>query len=345
MTDVTTKLDEIGERLGTLDSRTRELEEVDEHVQSLKDAARQADQTSADATGPEGELTKHREAIEHLSAQARQTHASLGALKIEHAALGNCEASCARRTPRSSSQSTTPPRSRASSRDSRDCDGTDRRLRPARRHVTAAREDTAAAMTAIKDVEKKLGPLAQLQELGQNTDERLVTLNALAERVSLKAKAIEGQQPDRRARPRSIQPCERDGLVDGGADRQVERGHEACGDRRRDPGAARDVLFRHDRAAGGRARLHEETEQQTVSLEKRSALLVESMHAQVGTLEVDKKEVDAVGERLRALVGAIGRAETRMNGLAGHEKVLSTVSNGVRHSPGASRISSRSRKN
>ena len=57
-----------------------------------------------------------------------------------------------------------------------------------------AREDTTAAMTAIKEVEKKLGPLAQLQELGQNTEERLVALNALAERVSLKAKVIESQQ-------------------------------------------------------------------------------------------------------------------------------------------------------
>src|SRR5881396_3436509 len=57
-----------------------------------------------------------------------------------------------------------------------------------------AREDTTAAMTTIKDVERKLGPLAQLHELSQSTEERLGSLNALAEHVAHKAKAIEGQQ-------------------------------------------------------------------------------------------------------------------------------------------------------
>src|SRR4029077_13070502 len=57
-----------------------------------------------------------------------------------------------------------------------------------------AREDTSAAMTTVKEVEAKLGPLARLHELSQSTEERLTTLNALAEHVSHKAKALETQQ-------------------------------------------------------------------------------------------------------------------------------------------------------
>jgi uncharacterized protein (DUF3084 family) len=57
-----------------------------------------------------------------------------------------------------------------------------------------AREDTAAAMTTVKDIEKKLVPLAQLHELSQSTEKRLAGLNVLAEHVSRKAKALESQQ-------------------------------------------------------------------------------------------------------------------------------------------------------
>ena len=70
---VTTKLDEISKRLTTLDDRTKELEELDKRIQGLKDAARQAEQTTQKAIGPDGELRKHREAVQQLSSQALQT--------------------------------------------------------------------------------------------------------------------------------------------------------------------------------------------------------------------------------------------------------------------------------
>ena len=330
MTDVSTKLDEIGERLGTLDGRTRDLEAIDEHVQSLKDAAQQAEQTVQSALGAEGELTKHREAVEHLSAQAQQTHSSLDALKIEHAALEQLRDQL-RTTQTEVKQSVDVATALENELQmirgmamglTEDC----ARLADTSR---VAREDTAVAMTAIKDVEKKLGPLAQLQEIGQNTEERLVTLNALAERVSRKAKVIEGQAP---TVEHALVQANRVNEMVWSMEVQIGKLNEGM----KHAATADETLARLETLSAemterlqAAARLHEETEQQTVSLEKRSALLVESMHAQVGTLEVDKKEVDAVGERLRALVGAIGRAETRMNGLAGHEKVLSSVSNGV----------------
>ena len=233
MTDVSTKLDEIGERLGTLDGRTRDLEAIDEHVQSLKDAAQQAEQTVQSALGADGELTKHREAVEHLSAQAQQTHSSLDALKIEHAALEQLRDQL-RTTQTEVKQSVDVATALENELQmirgmamglTEDC----ARLADTSR---VAREDTAVAMTAIKDVEKKLGPLAQLQETRPEHGR-----TAGDAQRPCRARLAQGQSDrrpgtNRRTRPRSGQPGERDGVVDGGPDRQVERGHEARGDRR-----------------------------------------------------------------------------------------------------------------
>ncbi len=65
-TSVTTQLDEIAKRLATLDDRSKELAEVDKRIQALKETARQAEQTTQQAIGPDGELQKHREAVQHL---------------------------------------------------------------------------------------------------------------------------------------------------------------------------------------------------------------------------------------------------------------------------------------
>ena len=84
---VTAMLDEITKRLTALDERTRELEEIDRRIEGLKESARQAEQTTQKALGPDGELQKHREAVQHLSSQALGTQATLDTLKKERATL------------------------------------------------------------------------------------------------------------------------------------------------------------------------------------------------------------------------------------------------------------------
>src|SRR5438270_118336 len=86
-TGVTSRLDEITKRLTVLDDRTKELAELDKRIQSLKESARQAEQTTQKALGPDGELQKHREAVQHLSSQALGTQATLDTLKKERATL------------------------------------------------------------------------------------------------------------------------------------------------------------------------------------------------------------------------------------------------------------------
>ena len=84
VTGVTMTLDQIGARLASLDSRTRELEELDQHVQSLRDVARQAEGSVREAIRPNGELQKHREAVEQLTTHVQQTDRKSTRLNSSH---------------------------------------------------------------------------------------------------------------------------------------------------------------------------------------------------------------------------------------------------------------------
>ena len=84
-TSVTARLDDLATRVASLDARTKGLEEIDARIQALKESAEQTAQTTQKAIGPDGELQKHREAVQQLSAQALQTQASLETLKKERA--------------------------------------------------------------------------------------------------------------------------------------------------------------------------------------------------------------------------------------------------------------------
>ena len=67
--------------------------------------------------------------------------------------------------------------------------------RPAARSVADEHTKQASATAQIvQEVEKKLGPLAELQQISKNTEERMSSLNALAEHVNQKIKALENQK-------------------------------------------------------------------------------------------------------------------------------------------------------
>ena len=330
VTDVTATLAEIGGRLAALDGRTRELEQLDGHILSLRDTAKQAEQSVQNAMSPSGELQRHRDAVEELAAQTKQTQESLHALKTEHAALEEMRAKL--RTTQSEIRQSVDQASALQSELEliggmatgliEDC---------ARIEATSrtAREDTTTAIAAIKDVEKKLGPLSQLQELGQNTEERLATLNALAERVSLKAKVIEGQQP---AVEHALVQANRVNEMVWSMEVQIGKLNEGM----KQVATVDETLARLEKLSidaterlQSAAKLFGDTEHQTVNLEKRGAKLLEAMHAQVGTLAVDKKEIETIAERLRVVEGAIDRADSRMSAFAGHEKTLQNISQGI----------------
>jgi chromosome segregation ATPase len=330
MTGAGTKLDEIGGRLAGLDGRTQELEQLDGRIRELQAAATQADQSFREAVRLDGEVRKQREAIDELSLQARQTYASLDALKEERAAFEEL-----RDQLRSAQIGIKQSAEHAGALDSELA-----QLRGIASGLTedwarigetsrTAREDTSAAIAAIREAEKKLGSLTQLQALAQNTDERLVALNALAERVSLKAKAIESQQ---QTVEHALVQSNRVQEMVWSMDQQIAKLSEGM----RRAATAEETLARLEKLSTdttqrleGAARLHAETEQQAALLEQRAASLLESMHTQIGTLAVDRKAVETVDERLRILDDAVGRAEARMGALAGQEKDLAGIAQGI----------------
>src|SRR6476620_2020246 len=74
-----TRLDEVNDRLAKTAKRTGELEAIDARSNSLGDAVSQAEKDTARLTAPDGELEKHKQALQNLSSQALQTRDSLDA--------------------------------------------------------------------------------------------------------------------------------------------------------------------------------------------------------------------------------------------------------------------------
>jgi hypothetical protein len=145
-----------------------------------------------------------------------------------------------------------------------------------------ARDHTTAAMAMVKEVETKLNALGQLQELSRGIEERLNSLNALAEHVSRKGK---GREPaaGRRTRRRSGQPRERSS---GRWTGKITEG-EAGG-----PGGRNVTTRREDHPRCQRASVVTKTQQVQRDNDKcrRSCRPGEAVQSQVDTLAIRKKE-------------------------------------------------------
>jgi chromosome segregation ATPase len=192
---VASRLDGIQERLDSLDDRSKEVADLDARIEALRSAAQQAEERTQRTIGPDGELQKHREAVLQLSSQALQTQSTIETLKKERSTLEELRAQLrtAHMEAKQSVSQTGVLKSeleqirQTSSSLTQDYTKLRNTSREARDHSTAA-------MAMVKDVETKLGALAQLQDLSRGTEERLTSLNALAEHVARKGKAIESQQ-------------------------------------------------------------------------------------------------------------------------------------------------------
>ena len=76
-----TRLDEVTGRLNQAAARVTELEAIDARIKSLADSVAEAEKEAARLTAPDGELQKHRQAIQNLSSEALQARDSLDGLK------------------------------------------------------------------------------------------------------------------------------------------------------------------------------------------------------------------------------------------------------------------------
>src|SRR5438309_5441343 len=170
----------------------------------------------------------------------------------------------------------------------------------------AAREDTTAAMATVKEGENKRGPLARLHELSQSTEERLTSLNALAEHVSHKAKALENQQ---QAVEHAVVQANRVNEMVWAMDVQIGKLNEGM----KQAAKAEETIGRIEKLAqetdaqlDSAAKIRQQAERDTIKLTKDAGGLLDAVRAQVETLAVKKKEFEAFDERVRALTSGVG---------------------------------------
>src|SRR6185295_992862 len=288
---VTSRLDEIAKRLTALDDRTKELSELDKRIQALRDSATQAEQTTQKALGPDGELQKHREAVQHLSSQALGTQDTLDTLKKERAALEELRFQL-QKSDNEVKQSLGQSNSLKAELEQIRAVATTLTQDYAKIRETSreAREDTTAALTTVKEVENKLGPLARLHELSHSTEERLTALNALAEHVSHKAKALDSQQ---QSVEHAVVQANRVNEMVWDMDVQIGKLHEGM----KQIARAVDTLSRTEKLASetnaqleSATKLRQETERETGKLKKEATALLDAVRGQVDTLVLKKKE-------------------------------------------------------
>src|SRR5256885_13061806 len=177
-------------------------------------------------------------------------------------------------------------------------------------------------MATVKDVENKLGPLARLHELSQSTDERLSALNALAEHVSHKAKALETQQ---QAVEHAVVQANRVNEMVWAMDVQIGKLNEGL----KQSVKAEETITKieklseeTDQRMDAAAKLNTEVGRETAKLQKESTILLEAVRTELNTLSFKKKEFEAFDERLGTLQSSVGDAESRMEALAAKDKNL-----------------------
>jgi uncharacterized coiled-coil DUF342 family protein len=191
----TERLETMTSRFSALDQRVKAADQLEQRIESLSLATTGARELVDDVTAPDGDLQKHREAVQTLSSQILLTQASVDTLKNERevfedlrAELRQVQADVKQSVEQTATVKGDFDQMRVlSSQLAQDYS----KIRDASRE---GHERAAGAMETVKDIEKKLGPLAELQELSKGTEDRLASLRALAEHVSLRAKALENQK-------------------------------------------------------------------------------------------------------------------------------------------------------
>src|SRR6266550_4144498 len=322
----TTKLDEIVKRVEGLEDRARSFGEVEKRVQTLLESATQAQVAGEKLMAPDGELQKHRQQMQQLSSQALETQASVDALKRERATLeefrnqlrgaqGEIKQSVDHATALRADLDQVRGTAGQLSQDYN-------KLRDTSRE---AREDSIAATEAVKDVEKRLGPLVQLQELSKTTEEKLTWLNSLAEHVTQKAKALESQK---HTVERAVVEANRLNELVWSMDVQVNKLNEGLKQavRGEESLSKIDKLVSETNAQVEAAtKTRDEFAREAARFEKDGRTLVDVMRNNLEKLSLEKKEFEAFDQRLRALQSSVREAENRVDSLSAKEKNLSLL--------------------
>jgi chromosome segregation ATPase len=320
------RLDDLGQKVGGYEDRARGLEQIEKRIATLVEQVQEAQRVSEKVTAPDGELQKHRLAVSQLASQALENQATIETLRKERSSFEDLRAllkvSTTEVAKAVESVATLKGELDAVRTTGAQLSSEFGRLRDTSRE---AKDASATAMESVKEIEKKLGPLVQLQELSKNTEERLASLNALAEHVSQKAKALEAQK---HAVERAVVEANRLNEMVWSMDVQVAKLNEGS----KNVARAEDTVARMEKLAqetlaqlSAATTAREEWSREFTRLDKESRGLSEYLKTTVERLAVDKKEFDQFDHRLRALSGQVAESETRMDGVLQKDKQLAVM--------------------
>ena len=320
------KVDELGIKVTGYEDRAKGLEQIEKRISALLDQVNEAQRISEKITAPDGELQKHRLAVNQLASQALENQATIETLRKERSGFDDLRVSL-RASTAEVTKSVQNVAALKSELDVIRSVGAQLTSEFARIRETSreAKDDSAAATEAVKEIEKKLGPLVQLQELSKNTEERLTSLSALAEHVSQKAKALESQK---HAVERAVVEANRLNEMVWAMDVQIAKLNEGS----KQVARAEDTVTRMEKLAqetsaqlSAATTAREEFGREFARLDKESRGLSEYLKTTVERLSVDRKEFDQFDHRLRALSGAVAESEARMDGVLQKDKSLSAM--------------------
>lgn len=320
------RLDELFKRLEQLDQRTRTIEGAEARLQDVLDAVKRAEHAADTIVGPGGELQKQREAIQQLSAQTLETQANIALLKQDQEALQDLR----------SALHHTHAEVKQSVEDANVLKGDLTKVRAVSGQLAQdysrikdasreARDNAEAAIGAVREIETKAGSIIELHELSKNTEERLTALNALAEHVSVKTKALGNQK---QVIERAVVEANRLNEMVWAMDMQIARLNEGA----KQTANVEETIGRIDKLAQeSSARLEAATKQtaefarEMTRIETDSAALVETICIHVEKLAVEKKAFEAFDQRLGALQTAVAQSEGRMVALAAKDKDVAAL--------------------
>jgi chromosome segregation ATPase len=193
------------------------------------------------------------------------------------------------------------------------------RLRAAAREE---REYADTVMTAVTEIEKKIGALTALDELSKSTEERLGALNSLSEHVSLKVKALEGQ---RGVVERAIVESNRLNEMVWAMDGQIAR----LADGAKQITKAEDLIERLEKLSADTsaelesgARTKDELSRDIARAQRDSKEFNDFARSYLERIDLARKAADALNQRLASLHTGIGEVETRLDGAAAKERTI-----------------------
>src|SRR5262249_54361807 len=193
--DASEQLTAIVARVSDLDKRVAEYEVIHAQIAEMTGIVRQTQEAAALLVDSSGQLQQHREAMEQLGAEYRETRAAIEAFGAQRHIATEAHDELRRfQTDLRGAIDQGAVIKRELDQLHHQASGLASDQAAIGRDAERVLENMAAAERTGKDIESKIASRGMLHELATTTEERLKSLNALAEHVTVKTKALDTQR-------------------------------------------------------------------------------------------------------------------------------------------------------